>query len=96
MKDTHLTLRLPLELAREIARRAKARGVPRSQLVREAVARHLDTPQPAETPVHMLTARDLAIRWGRLPRLTADEAADLGADIEAGRAALPPVGAPWD
>lgn len=95
MKDTHLTLRLSLELARELARRARARGVPRSQFVREAVARQLAGPA-AEDPTRTPTAHDLAVRWSRLPRLTPDEAADLAADVEAGRASLPTVATPWD
>ncbi len=43
--DAQITLRLPTKLARELARRAKARGVPKSQLVREAVARYVAEPE---------------------------------------------------
>ncbi|MEK7668294.1 MAG: CopG family transcriptional regulator, partial [Gemmatimonadota bacterium] len=42
MKDSHLTLRLPADLARALARWARSRRVPKSQLVREAVTRLLE------------------------------------------------------
>jgi len=44
--DSQITLRLPKELARALTKRAKARGVPKSQLVREAVARYVAEPEP--------------------------------------------------
>jgi hypothetical protein len=95
MKDSHLTLRLPADLARAIARWARSRGVPKSQLVREAVARYLaPSSAPAERPPRA-TARAFAEHWAALPRLTPEEARDLEADIAAARAALPPVRAPW-
>jgi predicted DNA-binding protein len=37
MKEDQLTLRLPRELARLLAQRARERGLPKSQLVREAI-----------------------------------------------------------
>ncbi len=40
--ESQLTLRLPRELARELARAAKARGLKKSQVVREAVAEYLE------------------------------------------------------
>jgi hypothetical protein len=43
--DAQLTLRLPRDLARALARQARARGVPRSQLVREAVAKYVTEPE---------------------------------------------------
>jgi len=43
--DSQITLRLTTELARALAKRAKARGVPRSQLVREAVMRYVAEPE---------------------------------------------------
>ena len=95
MKDSHLTLRLPADLARALARLARGRRLPKSQLVREAVARYLAAASaPAERPPRV-TARTFAERWAALPRLTPDEARDLEADIAAARAALPPVRAPW-
>ncbi|GBD31166.1 hypothetical protein HRbin33_00114 [bacterium HR33] len=36
-----ITLRLPAKLARALRRRARARGVPASQVVREALSRYL-------------------------------------------------------
>jgi len=95
MKDSHLTLRLPAELARALARWARGRGVPKSQLVREAVARYLgpDAP-PSERPARV-TARALAGRWAELPSLTPEEARDLEADLAAARKALPKVRPPW-
>ncbi|GIW51514.1 MAG: hypothetical protein KatS3mg081_0869 [Gemmatimonadales bacterium] len=36
-----ITFRLPAKLARALKRRARARGVPASQLVREALSRYL-------------------------------------------------------
>lgn len=44
--DSQITLRLPRDLARALSRRAKDRGVPKSQLVREAVARYIAEPEP--------------------------------------------------
>ena len=96
MKDHHLTLRLPRELARALSRWARERGVPKSQLAREAMARYLapadTTPGPAARSV---TAAELAARWVLLPRLTPEEAADLAADVEAAHRSLPDVRAPW-
>jgi metal-responsive CopG/Arc/MetJ family transcriptional regulator len=43
--DGQITLRLPKELARALARKAKARGVPKSQLVREAVMKYVAEPE---------------------------------------------------
>jgi len=48
MKDDQVTLRLPRELARSLARTARARGVPKSQLVREALQAYLVTETAAE------------------------------------------------
>ena len=43
--DAQITLRLPKQLSRSLDRLAKAKGVPRSQLVREAVARYVAEPE---------------------------------------------------
>jgi len=43
--DSQITLRLPKELARALAKRAKAQGVPKSQLVRESVVKYLAEPE---------------------------------------------------
>lgn len=41
MKDEQLTLRLPRDLARQLARRARELGAPKSQVVREAIQAYL-------------------------------------------------------
>lgn len=97
MKDSHLTLRLPTELARALARWAKRHGVPKSHVAREAVARYL-SPEGSMDPAPSrpaLTARALAARWKSMPRLGSDDGESLGADILAGRQALPGLGNPW-
>jgi len=43
--DSQITLRLPADLGRALARKAKAQRVPKSQLVREAVAKYLAEPE---------------------------------------------------
>jgi predicted transcriptional regulator len=45
------SFRLPGEMLREIERVAKERGIPKSQLVREALERYLAKPAPGESPV---------------------------------------------
>ena len=54
--DAQITLRLPRELARHLARLAKARGVKKSHLVREAVSEYVARTQE-ETPEQL---------WARL------------------------------
>jgi predicted transcriptional regulator len=93
MKNSHLTLRLPADLARALARWARARGVPKSLVVREAVTRYLNPAAAVTSPV---TAGELAIKWPLLPRLTREEADSLDADIVAARRELPPLAAPWE
>jgi len=53
--DDQTSLRLPREMLRELERLASERGVPRSQLVREALELYLASPSK-ELPV--LTVRD--------------------------------------
>jgi predicted transcriptional regulator len=96
MKNDHLTLRLPRELARALARWARERGVPKSQLAREAVARYLAPADGAPAAAaRIVTAAELGARWALLPRLTPDEATDLATDVEAARRSLPDPPAPW-
>ena len=95
MKDSHLTLRLPAALARLLARSARARGVPKSQLAREAVGRFLIPADDEPLGAAGFTASDLARRWQSWPRLLPAEAEGLGRDIEAARADLPPVPDSW-
>lgn len=94
MKE-YLTLRLPTELARALSRWAKTRGVPKSAVVREAVARYL-APTDPEGTARRVTGRELAARLASLPHLTPQEAKDFAADIAGARAALPPVRPPWE
>ena len=49
MQEDQLTLRLPRELSRALARWARERGVPKSQLVREALQAYL-AGAPADDP----------------------------------------------
>jgi hypothetical protein len=97
MKPDHLTLRLPRDLARALARWARERGVPKSQLAREAVARYLApadaTPRP---PAPSTSAAQVAAGWDHLPRLTPEEARALGHDLIDARRTLPVVPAPWE
>jgi len=44
------SFRLPTALARALSRAARARGVPKSQLVREALERYLAAEEPAKSP----------------------------------------------
>ena len=46
--DDQLTFRIPKELASVLNRSARERGVPRSQLVREALRQYLAAEPPAE------------------------------------------------
>lgn len=69
MKDDQVTLRLPGELARALARRARERGVPKSQLVREAIQTYL-----AEG-----TAPDAGSAWRRVAPLVGSLSLDPAA-----------------
>ena len=91
----YLTLRLPAELAGALARWARTRRLPKSAVVREAVARYL-APTAPTGPGRRVTGRELAVRWAGLPHLTAKEARDLAADVAASREALPPLPAAWE
>lgn len=95
MNQTHITLRLPGDLAKSLSRLARARHVSKSQVVREAVASYLGG---ASLPVESrpVTALELAARWPRIPRLTPEEAAGMAADIEASRVALPLPPVSWE
>ncbi len=96
MKE-YLTLRLPAELARALTRWASTRHLPKSAVVREAVARYLAPSAPAEGSLRRVTARELAARWtAALPHLTPQEAQDLATDVAAARKALPPLRAAWE
>ncbi len=94
MKDAHLTLRLPEALARALARSARALGVPKSHVAREAVARYL-APGTATPIERTVSASDLAGRWPSLPRLTPTEAEEFAAELTRARQTLPPPAVPW-
>lgn len=94
MKEAHLTLRLPAELARALARRARDAGVAKSYVVREAVTAYLAGLRTA-TPT-TVTAAELAARWRALPHLTPAEASTLGDDLAAARAELPEPRTAWE
>jgi predicted transcriptional regulator len=96
MKDDYVSLRLPVELARALTRWARARGLPKSAVVREAVARYLGSTAVPERGATALTARELAARWRTMPHLTLAEAEEFAADIAAARAELPPLPTPWE
>ena len=69
MKDSQLTLRLPRDLERALSRRARERGVPKSQLVREALQAYLAA--PAET--------EPGSAWARVASLVGGMALDADA-----------------
>jgi hypothetical protein len=95
MDQAHITLRLPADLAKSLAHWARGRRLPRSQVVREAIAQYLGG-GPRTGSLRLVTAQDLAARWPNLPRLTPEEANDLSADIASSRAALPQPHTPWE
>ena len=100
MKDEHLTLRLPRDLARALSRWAREHGMPKSQAVREAVTRYCfpDTRETVtpETTAPTVTAVAFAARWAALPRLAPDETTAFEADIDAARRSLPGAPDAWE
>ena len=96
MKDDYLTLRLSRELARALARWARHRGVPKSRVVREAVANYLAPGSAGTEPPRTVTAVELAARWPLLARLAREEARAFGADLATARRELPPARVPWE
>jgi len=95
MKNAALTLRLSVDLAKSLGRFARARGIPRSQVVREAVARYLAPSGPAvQLPV--MTASMLAARWKEIPGLTPDELSEFHDDITAGRKKMRLPATAWE
>lgn len=88
MKTAAITLRLSAELAKNLGRIARRRGIPKPQVVREAVTTYL-APSRSEAKSSRITASALALHWKGLPRLTPDEASDFKRDVEAARRDLP-------
>jgi hypothetical protein len=72
MKEAHLTVRVPDAVAAHLDERAEALGVPRSQVVREAVTLYLGGGS-SDAVGRPVTARALAHRWQTLPWLTEPE-----------------------
>ena len=94
MKDSHLTLRLPDDLARELERVAESSGVPKSMLVREAVATYLAA-HSARPSKPRLLAGEFAVLWESLPHLGHAEAEAFEADLVRARDVFPPSRDPW-
>lgn len=95
MKDSHITLRVSDDLAQTLERAAEARGIAKSMLVREAVARYLtDTPPARSSPPMTLDA--FIAHWRTLPRLSTEEAESYANDMEAARDELLPLRDPWE
>lgn len=94
MKDAHLTLRLSDALSRALARLARERGVPKSHVAREAVARYV-APAGASPAERVVRAADVLARWSALPRLTVAEATDLSRELARARK-LPLPRAVWE
>jgi hypothetical protein len=91
MKNDALTLRLPAALVRALNRLARSRGLPRSQLVREAIAGYLEPSPSAGPPVRRqatLTVRELAHAWSAIPRLAPDDTESFSRDVARSREAL--------
>ena len=59
MRDEQLTLRLPHELLRDIDRRARVLGVPKAQVVREALAAYLAAPAEPDPVASMRVVSEL-------------------------------------
>ena len=86
MKDDYLALRLPTALGRALARLAKARGLSRSEVVREAISTYVEpAARPSPSPSVRLVAKDLAAAWASIPRLSPDEVESFTRDIDRGR-----------
>jgi len=95
MKTEALTLRISADLAKSLRRMAKHKGLPTSQVVREAVARYL-SPRAEDTPIRQVTARALAVSWKTLPRLTPEEAVELEQEIARARDGLALPESQWE
>ena len=97
MRDMHLTVRLSRDLARAVSRWAKAHGIGKSQVVRDAVAAYVGvaSPTPASPDQTALRAREAAARWASLPHLSPDEAGGLAGSIAASRTSQPRAASPW-
>ncbi len=95
MKDSHLTLRLPDDLARALERAAEERGVAKSMLVREAVSQYL-AGAPATPSKRVMTLDEFIKKWESRPKLTPEESEEYARNIEQARAELLPLRDPWE
>lgn len=95
MKTDALTLRLSADLSRALRRLAKLKGVPKSQVVREAVAEYVSA-SSARSVVEEISARAVALSWPRMPRLTPEEASAFATDIGDARESLVLPPAAWE
>ncbi|HKV50766.1 MAG TPA: CopG family transcriptional regulator [Gemmatimonadaceae bacterium] len=95
----HLTLRLSRELARAVSRWARAHGVAKSQVVRDAVASYVGLASPGGAQAEhapIASGRALSSRWATLPHLSVAEAGGLAGGIAASRSSVPRVTPPWE
>jgi predicted transcriptional regulator len=95
MKNAHLTLRLPKELANALERAAEESGMAKSMLVREAVSQYLAGALPT-TPKRVMTLDEFIKQWEARPKLTPDESEAYARNIEQARAELLPLRDPWE
>ena len=98
MKDDFVSLRLPKELARALTRWARTRRVPKSAIVREAVARYLGPAAPPDGPIRRVTGGELAALLASLPRLSPEEVNTFARDLARARSELAAAEArdPWE
>lgn len=94
MDDTHLSVRMPVDLASTLDRLAESRGVGKSKLVREAVSQYL-TGGAARDDAARLLAGDFRKVWDALPHLSVGEATAFDTDVQQARAALALPDDPW-
>jgi predicted transcriptional regulator len=95
MKDTHLTLRIPTDLADTLTIMADELGVTRSRVVREALEAYT---VERRDPTRALGVRAdlLAARLTALPALSPAERSGFARDTRATREHLGPVRDPWE
>lgn len=76
MTPGQTSFRLPVELLRMLTRTAKQRGVPKSQLVREALERYLAAGNPPEPRAPLAVRERTATYMGMIRLPDPDEADD--------------------
>jgi hypothetical protein len=68
------SFRLPPELSRALSRLARQRGVPKSQLVREALERYLAAPEAPAAPLSVRERSAPYLGMVRIPPAAPDDA----------------------